>query len=137
METSKMIATPSSSEALADAELLPNGAAAAAVLGAGLGSAALGLAVTLSESFVQVENFFKIPEGTLHLSKGVGPLAGKTDTAFLIWLVAWAGLHFAWRMKQVQFPTVFKVTIALIAIGLLGTFPDVFEAVNKLIGNHP
>jgi hypothetical protein len=134
METDDMIAESNASQ---ERQVLPNGAAAAAILGAGIGSAALGLAVTLSESFVQIESFFKVPETVLHLSQGVGPLAGKTDCAFLIWLVAWVWLHFAWRGKQVHLPTVFKATIALVVLGLLGTFPEVFEAVNKLIGNHP
>lgn len=119
------------------AESLPNGAAAAAVLAAGIGSAALGLAVTLSESFMVVRNFFRIPEDVLHLSEGVGPLAGKTDFAILVWLATWAVLHFAWRAKQISFLKVYRGTMVLIAAGLLGTFPPVFEAVSKLIGGHP
>lgn len=55
-------------------------------------------------------------------------MSGKTILATAVWLVAWAILHFIWRSEQVEFGKIFAVTLALIALGFLGTFPLFFRS---------
>src|SRR5688500_10838322 len=73
----------------------PEGPIAAAILAAGLGSLALGILTTLAEAN---ENFKEF----LNLYDPVGPLSGKTTGAVIVWLVAWAVLHVAYRNKAVE-----------------------------------
>ena len=99
---------------------LTNGPAAAAILAAGIGSLALGLCTTLAQAIVPVKNL-------LIFYSPAGPLSGKTTATVVVWLVAWAVLHSLWKHQQVNFPRVFVVTLMMIALGLLGTFPVFFE----------
>ncbi len=99
----------------------PNGPAAAAILGAGIGCFALGLLVVVSEAIPAFKT-------ALNLYGPVGPLSGKTVAQVVIFLVAWAGLAYAWRGRTVAFGRVYAATLILIALGLLGTFPLVYEA---------
>lgn len=101
-------------------ERLHNGPAAAAVLAAGVGSLALGLLTVLAEASMPLRN-------ALSLYTPAGPLTGKTTGAVAIWLVVWLALHLAWGQREVDFGKVFAATLVLIALGLLGTFPPVFE----------
>jgi hypothetical protein len=101
-------------------ETLTNGPAAAAILASGIGSFALGLFTTLAQAVITLRN-------ALNLSDPVGPLSGKTTAAVVIWLVAWAAFHGLWKNRQVNFTSVFTVTLVLIGLGLLGTFPLFFE----------
>jgi hypothetical protein len=45
----------------------------------------------------------------------------------VVWLIAWAVFHGRWKNTQVDFAKVFGVTLILIALGVLGTFPVFFE----------
>jgi hypothetical protein len=98
-----------------------NGAAAAAILAAGMGSFMLGLLTTLAAAS-------KLLGDVLAFYGPVGPLSGKTTVAVLIWLAAWVLLHRTWKDRQVNFGPVFLGTLILIALALLGTFPLFFEA---------
>jgi len=99
---------------------LSNGPACAAVLAAGIGSFALGVLVTLNEASAKIS-------GMLNVYGPVGPLSGKTGVAVLVWLVAWAVLAGAWKDRQVDFGKVWGAALALVILGLLGTFPLVFD----------
>jgi hypothetical protein len=99
---------------------LNNGPAAAALLAAGIGSLALGLFVILAEALNSVKN-------ALNIYGPVGPLSGKTSFAIAIWLAAWIILHISWKNKQVNFAGVYAVSLILIILGLLGTFPPFFD----------
>ena len=99
----------------------PNGEAAAAILGAGIGSMLYGLTVTITEAVPAIKTVMG------SLNPAVGPLAGKTLTGVVLWLVAWGVLHFMWKDKEVKFDTVFTIAIIAILIGLLGTFPIFYD----------
>jgi hypothetical protein len=99
----------------------PIGPAAAAILAAGIGCLALGLIVPLAEAIPALKS-------ALNWWNPAGPLVGKTLVPVLIWLVAWVGLHLAWQEREVDFGKIWKLTLVLIAIGFIGTFPPVFEA---------
>lgn len=99
--------------------LLPNGPAAAALLAGGIGSAVLGIVTILAEASEGVAN-------ALRWSTAVGPLSGKVGVTVILYLIAWAILHFAWKGKEVNFGQIATIAFVLLAIGLLGTFPPVF-----------
>ena len=97
----------------------PNGPAAAAFVAAGIGSAALGVFTMLAETFEGVGSL-------MELYAPVGPLSGKTTFAMVVWLVAWGVLHAAWRNKEVSWKMVWTLTLVLVGVGFVLTFPPVF-----------
>ena len=98
---------------------LPNGPAAATVLAAGIGSALYGLIVLLAEANPALHDLMII-------NKDVGPLSGKTTFGMIAWLLAWGGLHALWHNRNVTFARVFTVTLVLLGLALLLTFPPFF-----------
>ena len=99
---------------------LPNGSGGAAILAAGIGAFVLGLLTTLSEASAAIR-------GALNFYNPVGPLSGKTGVAVVVWLVAWGILGGAWKDRDVDFGRVWSATLTLVILGLLGTFPLVFD----------
>jgi len=57
-----------------------------------------------------------------------GPLTGKTSVGVIAWLVTWIVLHVLWKDKDVPLVRVLVVMLVLLALGVLLTFPPVFEA---------
>jgi hypothetical protein len=81
----------------------------------------MGLATTLAEASVGVHD-------ALDWNAGVGPLSGKTITAVVVWLIVWAILHLALRGRRMRLTPIITITLVLIALGVLGTFPIFFQA---------
>ena len=100
-----------------DRDVAANGAAIAALLGAGVGAFAMGLVVILNEAGV-----FSAPS----LYGPAGGVSGRTTIAVVIWLIAWAVLHTRWKGRQVESRRIFTTTLVLIAVGLVLTFPPVW-----------
>ena len=96
------------------------GCAAAAFVAAGIGCFALGVTTCLSESIKAVENAF-------NWYNPVGALTGKTWIAIFVWVISWAILGSMWKNRTMAVGTVVKVTYVLIALGILGTFPEFFD----------
>lgn len=101
---------------------LSNGPAAAATLAAGIGCLAMGVLTTLSEVVGGLGP-------ALNFYNPSGPLSGKTLVSVVIWLLSWLILGRSWGQKQVNFGGVFGLSLVLIALGLLGTFPPFFELI--------
>lgn len=99
----------------------PEGPVAAAILAAGVGALALGVLTTVAEASEGFKEF-------LTFSEPVGPLSGKTIGAVLIWLVAWVALHLMYRNKAVESRKALTISLVLIGLGVLGTFPIFFQA---------
>ncbi|MDQ7828477.1 MAG: hypothetical protein QN122_04075 [Armatimonadota bacterium] len=99
----------------------PNGAAAAAILSAAIGVFLLGLLTTLAELLPGLK-------GGLTLWALAGPLSGKTAVSVGIWLVAWVALHRALRASDVNLARYTRWAWVLIVLGLVLTFPPMFEA---------
>ena len=95
-----------------------NGSAVAAVLAAAIGSMAMGAVVILNEAGV-----FAAPT----LYEPAGGVTGRTALATLIWLVAWGVLHARWKSRDVRSRSAYALSIVLIVLGILGTFPPVWE----------
>jgi hypothetical protein len=102
-----------------DTPLELNGAAVAAMVAAGIGCLAMGIATTAAEASEGIRN-------GLNLYNPVGPLSGKSVLAIIVWLIAWFLLHRFWRSRQLNFQAMFIVTLVLIGLGALLTFPPVF-----------
>lgn len=97
-----------------------NGPVAAAMLAAGIGSFVLGLMICLAQGS-------KAIGGMLNFYDPVGPLSGKTIVAVVVWLVAWGILASKWHYQSIDFGKVYKVTLILVGLGLLGSFPLFFD----------
>jgi hypothetical protein len=94
----------------------PNGPAAAALLSAAAGCFLLGaLAVAADGS--------KALASALNFYNPTGPLAGVSTCPIVVWLVLWAVLARRWRVAQMPFSRIAAVSFALLALGILLTFP--------------
>ncbi len=98
----------------------PNGPAAAAILGTGIGCAALGVlafAGDASQGFGRLINIYN-PTGTL---------SGVTTGAIIVWLVAWFGLHLLWRRRSVAVAKISVLAFVLLGAGFVLTFPPAMD----------
>jgi hypothetical protein len=95
-----------------------NGSAMAAFLGGGIGAFAMGAVVLLNEAGI-----FAAP--TLYAP--AGGVSGRTTVATIVWLVAWAVLHHRWKSREIAPGRVGALTMILVALGVLGTFPPVWS----------
>jgi hypothetical protein len=95
-----------------------NGPAAAALLAGGIGCAAMGI-ITLIYELDDQSGFSK----SMTWYKPVGGLSGKSGWAIIIFFVSWAILHFVWKDKDTNFARISSLAIALLFVGLIGTFP--------------
>jgi hypothetical protein len=94
-----------------------NGSAMAALLGGGIGACAMGALVLLNEA-----GLFAAPA----LYAPAGGVSGRTTLATVVWLIAWAVLHNRWKTREIAPGRVSAVTMILIVIGVLGTFPPIW-----------
>jgi uncharacterized membrane protein YdcZ (DUF606 family) len=99
-----------------------NGPVSAALLAGGIGSAAMGL-ITLIFEMNDKSAFAK----SMAWNKGVGGLSGKSTLSIIIFFIAWAILHYVWKDKETDFARISSIAIALLIVGLLGTFPPVWK----------
>ncbi len=97
----------------------PEGPIAAAIIAGGIGTLALGLLTVLVEAS-------KGAKDALNLYNPVGPLAGKSIFAVVIWLLSWVVLHFYYRDKPFETRALI-VALVLMGLGVLGTFPIFFQ----------
>jgi hypothetical protein len=95
-----------------------NGAAMASALAAGVGAFAMGLFVVLNEA-----GLFAAPT----LYGPAGGVTGRTTFATLVWLAAWGVLHARWSARELAPGRVLALTLVLIAVGMLGTFPPLWS----------
>jgi hypothetical protein len=96
----------------------PNGPVAAALLAGGIGCAVMG-GLTFYNQVFPTTSLSK----SLNWYAPVGTLAGKSGLAILAFILSWIILALFWRGREVRFKTVSWIAFALLAIGLVGTFP--------------
>jgi len=94
-----------------------NGAAVAAFVAAGVGTFAIGLIVILNEA-----GLLSVPA----VYAPAGGVTGRTTLGVVVWLVAWAVLHFRWKGRDVDAGRPYAITLVLIALGVLFTLPPVW-----------
>lgn len=95
-----------------------NGAAMAAIVAAGVGTFAVGAVVLLAET-----GLWSAPS----LYGPVGGLSGRTTVATAVWLLSWGALHARLRRHEINSTRAFVTTILLIVIGVLATFPPLWQ----------
>jgi hypothetical protein len=98
-----------------------DGTISAAMLSSGIGCLVIGLMTTgavISERLKSILNWWN----------PAGPLSGKTSVGIIVWLVAWAILHKAWKGQETELKKTMTISLILIALGFVLTFPPVFEA---------
>lgn len=91
----------------------------ASMIASGIGSLVLGIAIVLAEVNVDIKTF-------LTWNTGVGPLSGKTGVSIIAFVISWVVLHYAFQRRAISLTTSFVVTLVLVVLGLLLTFPPVF-----------
>jgi hypothetical protein len=99
-----------------EVDRIPSGPGAAAILAAGIGCAMVGILAFAAEASKPVAN-------ALNFYNPVGPLAGKTTVAVIVWLVVWFVLSRLWREKTVALGAVNLAAFILLGVGFLLTFP--------------
>ncbi len=99
---------------------LPNGDGMAAIVAAGVGSAALGIFAFLGDAFKGIGQFFIFYRPT-------GPLSGVTLSAIAVWLAAWYVLAKRWGGRDVAVARASGIAFALLIVGLLFTFPPFMD----------
>ena len=99
------------------ATAVANGAAMAAMLASGIGAFAMGLSVVLHEAGLFVAPSLYAP---------AGGLSGRTTFAVIVCLAAWGVLQARWNRRSVEARPVFRLTLGLVILGVLGTFPPVW-----------
>ena len=102
----------------------PDGPGAAMMVSAGIGIFALGLLTVLAEASEDISDWLRKWEW----GQGVGPLAGKTTIASLVYIISLVLLWVIWRNKDVNLRTSFYVGLVLGVLGAVGTFPTFFQA---------
>ncbi len=99
---------------------VPNGSGAAAMLAAAIGSFALAAIAFAGDKSVPIKN-------GLNFYKPTGPLSGVTTVALLIWIATWGLLEWRWGKRAVAMRRVNIVSLTLLALSILLTFPPVID----------
>jgi hypothetical protein len=97
------------------------GVAAAAMVAGGIGTFVIGLMTTGAVISEGLRN-------ALNLWNPAGPLSGKTTVGVLAWLISWFILNRLWHDEDRSLQQAFTITLVLIGLGLILTFPPVFES---------
>jgi hypothetical protein len=98
-----------------------DGPPAAALVAAGIGAVALGLFVTLAEASTGISDW-------LQWNDRVGPLSGKTILAAVAYFGSFLVLGLWWRHRSFVLRTILIAAGVLVAVGLIFTFPPIFQA---------
>jgi hypothetical protein len=97
-----------------------NGPGGAAILAAGIGSAALGILAFAGDASDVIGK-------ALNIYNPTGTLSGVTTVAIMIWLVTWFALSRRWRERSVSMIKVNTAAFALLVVGFLLTFPPFID----------
>jgi hypothetical protein len=103
-----------------------NGPAAAAILAAAVACFVFGLLTV-------VEHTIDPGRQTLTFYAPVGSHSGTTAVAVVVWITLWCFLHGRWRRAELPFVPIFIVALVLIALGSLGTFPPIYQAIGVFL----
>jgi hypothetical protein len=109
--------------AASDLEVTPaSGPAAAVVLAAGLACFTLGVLSVLTAASGRVSD-------ALTVSERVGDVSGISIATFVVFFATWTALTVAWRRANPPLIRIALAAGALVALGLVGTFPPFFNAI--------
>ena len=103
-----------------EGERAADGAAAAALIAAGIGLFTLGLVTSAAAAAEGFKDWLKWDEA-------VGPLSGKSSLGLIAWLAIWPVLHFALYKRDGLLPAAIVISGFLMLLGMLGILPPIFE----------
>ncbi len=112
--------SPETAASAPQAMLNPNGPGAAAVLAAGIGSLAVAVFTIVADKAAPVKSL-------MNFYRPTGPLSGVTTCAIVVWLVAWALLHWRWSFRNVAVGRITAAAFILLLLSLLLTFPPIAD----------
>lgn len=98
----------------------PTGPAAAAMISSSIGIFFIGFFTTAAGIIPGLGSF-------LNWWNPAGNLTGKTGLSIIIWLISWAVMNNKWKNENYDLGKAFNITVALIVLGLLLTFPPIFQ----------
>ena len=99
---------------------VPTGAAAAAMISSAIGVFFIGFFTTMTGIIPGLGDF-------LNWWDPAGNLTGKTGLSIIIWLISWAVMNNKWKNTEYDLGKAFKITLILIGLGVLLTFPPIFQ----------
>ena len=102
-----------------------DGAAAAAILAAGIGVALLGLFTTLAEANEDFHDW-------VDWWHRVGPLSGKSSLGLISWLASWPFLHLVLFRRDNVLPAAAVVSVVLFTAGMILMFPPIFQRIAEI-----
>lgn len=108
-------------QSLPENKTTSTGPAAAAMIAGGIGTLMIGVLTTGAVISSGLKSF-------LNWWNPAGPLTGKTGVGVIVWLVSWLILNTLWKDKESNLRGAFIITLVLVGIGVILTFPPVFEA---------
>lgn len=97
-----------------------NGAGAAALLAAGIGSFVLAALAIAADQIAWIKN-------AMNFYRPTGPLSGVTTSAIVVWLAVWAVLDWRWKSRTVAIGRVSTAALVLLVLALLLTFPPLAD----------
>ncbi|HET9589024.1 MAG TPA: hypothetical protein VFO91_09575 [Anaerolineales bacterium] len=120
MATETSIRARAKSDEVAETAVTTGPAAAAMISGA-IGTFVIGLLTTGAVIFEGLRE-------ALNWWNPAGPLTGKTGVGVIAWLISWALLNTVWKGKEYDLRQAFVITLVFVTLGVILTFPPVFEA---------
>lgn len=105
-----------------EADPVPNGPGAAAILAAGIGCAALGILALAGDASPTISKLLVFYNPT-------GALSGVTTVSIIVWLASWFVINRQWRTRTVNLAKVNVAAYVGLAIGLLLTFPPFMDMI--------
>jgi hypothetical protein len=105
-----------------EAEPVPNGPGAAAILAAGIGCAVLGILALAGDASPTISKLLIFYNPT-------GALSGVTTVSIIVWLGSWFVLNRRWGTRTVNLAKVSVAAFVGLAIGLLLTFPPFMDLI--------
>jgi hypothetical protein len=100
---------------------IPNGAAAAAILAAGVGCLSVSVCAWLGDAIPTIAHLFNWYPPT-------GPLSGVSTTAITLWLIVWVTYHRRWKGKTVPMGVIGTISMICMGVGFLLSYPPIGDA---------
>ena len=111
--------------------LRPDGPAVAAMLSIGIGALLMAIIVGLSDANKPFEANVVHTLGKLWVpgAEGIGPYSGKFTFFLLGWLLSWAGLHFAFKGRDLDLSKWTVASLVVIGLAILLVWPPITLAI--------
>lgn len=90
------------------------------MLAAAIGSFVLAIIALAGDKSVSIAD-------DLNFYRPTGPLSGVTTVAMVVWFLTWGLLEWRWGKRVVAMSRINRVSIALLVLGILLTFPPIVD----------